>query len=89
MTPASLYASGLSVRQVAARLGCSATQVLRLLEAAGVKRRSRRLMADPVKTIVVIDASMLRDVRRVAGPGNVSRWIRGVVARELARGERT
>ena len=89
MTPASLYASGLSVRQVAARLGCSATQVLRLLEAAGVKRRTRRFLAEPTKLLVILDASMLRDVRRVAGPGNVSRWIRGVVARELARGERT
>jgi len=85
VTPASLYASGLSVRQVAARLGCSATQVLRLLDAAGVKRRSRRLFAHSVKLLIVMDSTQVEDVRRVAGRGGVSRWIRGVVARELAR----
>lgn len=78
-----LYLSGLSIRRVAKRMGCSATTVLRVLTDHEIPRRHFKV-DNAERVVVLFDASVLRRVRKLAGRSKVNEWIRDAVAKKLA-----
>jgi hypothetical protein len=76
--------SRMSLRQLAAFSGWSASQVRRVLVEAGVERR-HRIMAKPTKVLVTVDAGDLKALKRIVGKRNVSAFVREAIAVRLRK----